>query len=56
MHKTFIFFGFDDGEIRPVAQADYVKLLRGESRLPEHANRVLRIAARPSSARNTAPR
>ena len=44
MYKTFIFLFLDDGDIRPLAQADYVKLLRGESHLPEHANKVLRIA------------
>jgi hypothetical protein len=43
MHKTCIFFVLDD-DIRPVAQADYAKLVRGESHLREHENKVLRIA------------
>lgn len=44
MHKTFIFFVLEDGELRPVPQRDYVKLLRGEAHLLEHANRAVRVA------------
>lgn len=43
-HKSLIFFLFDEAEVRWVPQRDYVKLLGGALRMPEHANRTMRVA------------
>lgn len=43
-HKTFIFFVPDDGEIKLMTRMDYVRLLRGEGRLLQHANKAVRVA------------
>lgn len=34
----------EDGKVRPVPQRDYVRLLRGEVHLPQHANKPVRVA------------
>lgn len=44
MHQTHIFIVLDTGQVEPLPQARYVKLLRGELQLPHYANRSVRIA------------
>lgn len=42
-HRTLIFFVLD-GAVTFVPQPQYARLLRGEWRLPEHAERTVRVA------------
>lgn len=44
MHKSLIFFLLPGGEIRWVPRITYVRLLRGEQRMPEFAGHAVRVA------------
>jgi len=44
MHKSLIFFLLRGGEIRWVPRITYVRLLRGEQRMPEFAGQAVRVA------------
>ena len=44
MYRTHIFVVTDDGQIEPLPQPQYAKLLRGDIQLPRYANRAVRIA------------
>lgn len=44
MHETRIFFVLDTGQVEPIPQTEYAKLLRGDLALPEYANETVRLA------------
>lgn len=44
MLRTYLFFLPDSGELEPVPQDDYVRLVRGEQRVPKYAGRKIRVA------------
>lgn len=44
MYKTVIFFLSRAGDVRPVGQEHYARLLRGEGVAPEYAGQTVRVA------------
>jgi hypothetical protein len=44
MHRSYIFVVLRTGQVQPMPQSEYVRLLRGELALPQHLNETLRLA------------
>ena len=44
MHRTHLFIVLHTGQVEPLPQSQYVKLLRGELASPDYANETVRLA------------